>query len=223
MRDVYHDELDSLGTQLVDMTHMVGSAMARATTAMLDADLQLAEGVIDADEKIDSLHHDLEERAFDLLARQQPVARDLRTIITSLRMSADLERMGDLAKHVAEVARRRYPHGAVPDELHSTVLEMGQVAQRIAAKAADVLVSRDVNTALELERDDDDMDRLHRRLFTILLDKDWPHGVEPAIDVILVGRYYERYADHAVSVANRIVYLVTGERPHDLVADQPPA
>jgi len=219
MRDVYHDELDALGTRLVEMTHLVGSAMSRATTAMLDADLQLAEGVIAADEKVDVLHHDLEDRAYDLLARQQPVARDLRTIVTSLRMSADLERMGDLAAHVAQIARRRYPQSAVPDELHATILEMGQVAERVVAKAGSVIAARDVNTALELERDDDAMDQLHRRLFSVLLDKEWAHGVEPAIDVILAGRYYERFADHAVSVAQRVVYLVTGEYAADLVSE----
>ncbi|MGH8869040.1 MAG: phosphate signaling complex protein PhoU [Actinomycetes bacterium] len=216
MRDTYHDELDSLGRQIVEMTRLVGSAMSRATTALLDADLELAENVIAGDDRIDLLHRDLESRAYELLARQQPVARDLRTIVTSLRMSADLERMGDLASHVAHVARRRYPNSAVPDELHATILEMGQVAQRIVAKVGSVIAARDVPSALELDRDDDAMDRLHRRLFTVLLDQSWDHGVEPAIDVILVGRYYERFADHAVSVAARLVYLVTGEHAGDL-------
>lgn len=146
------------------------------------------------------------------------VATDLRIIVTSLRMSADLERMGDHARHVAKVARLRYPASAVPPQLRATVLEMGQVAQRIVAKAGSVIAAKDVRGALELERDDDVMDGLHRALFTSLLDGTWANGVESAIDVTLCGRYYERFADHAVSVARRVVYLVTGERAEEFSA-----
>ena len=211
MRDAYHEELDGLSDSLVEMTRLVGSAMSRATTALLDADLALAESVITNDETVDLLYREVEERAFDLLARQAPVASDLRIIVTSLRMVADLERMGDLALHVAKVARRRYPASAVPPELRATLLEMGQTAGRIVAKAGSVIASRDLATAAELEADDDVMDGLHRRLFTVLLG-DWTHGMEAAIDITLCGRYYERFADHAVSVARRVVYLATGER-----------
>jgi phosphate transport system protein len=211
MRDAFHESIDSISDELVEMTRLAGSAMARASTALLDADLALAESVIAADDHLDQVQRGLEERAFELLARQQPVATDLRIIVTSLRMSADLERMGDLARHVAEVARLRYPESAVPPELRGTLLEMAQIAERIVAKAGSVIASKDVAQALELERDDDDMDRLHRRLFTVLLADDWLGGVEQAIDVTLIGRYYERFADHAVSVAHRVVYLVTGE------------
>ena len=212
MRDTYHDELDSISTSMVSMTNLVGSAMSRATTALLDADLQLAETVITADEHVDELYRDIEARAFDLLARQQPVASDLRVLVTSLRMVADLERMGDLALHVAKIARRRYPHSAVPPELRSTILEMGHAAEEIVAKAGSVIAGRDVALAEELERDDDVMDALHKRLFSVLLADSWDGGVEAAIDITLAGRYYERFADHAVSVARRVVYLVTGER-----------
>jgi len=217
MRDQFHEELDAISDELVEMTRLAGSAMSRASTALLDADLDLAESVIAADEAVDRLQRDLEQRAFDLLARQQPVATDLRILVTSLRMSADLERMGDLARHVAKVARLRYPESAVPAELRGTLVEMAQVASRIVSKAGSVIASKDVTAALELERDDDDMDRLHRALFTALLDDSWSHGIEPAIDVTLVGRYYERFADHAVSVARRVVYLVTGERADEYV------
>jgi phosphate transport system protein len=218
MRDAYHEELDAITDQLVEMTRLAGSAMGRATTALLDADLTVAESVIAADEEVDKLRNDLDARTFDLLARQQPVATDLRILVTSLRMSADLERMGDLARHIAKVARLRYPSSAVPPELRSTMLEMGQVAQRIVAKAGSVIAGKDVQSALELERDDDQMDRLHRELFRILLDDSWSHGIETAVDVTLCGRYYERFADHAVSVAHRVVYLVTGENAHDYEA-----
>jgi phosphate transport system protein len=131
-------------------------------------------------------------------------------------MSGDLERMGDLARHVARVARRRYPESAVPAELRSTVVEMSQVAERLVAKAGSVITTQDVAAALELERDDDEMDRLHRALFTALLDKTSPYTVEAAVDITSIGRYYERFADHAVSVARRVVYLVTGQLPEQV-------
>ncbi|KJY36368.1 phosphate signaling complex protein PhoU [Kitasatospora purpeofusca] len=218
MRDAYHEELDSIGDSLVEMARLVGSALGRATTALLDADLALAESVIAADGKVNDLHHELENRAIDLLARQQPVATDLRIVVTSLRMSADLERCGDLARHVAKVARLRYPECAVPTDLHATVLELGQLAQRLVAKAGLVIATKDVDKALELEQDDDAIDALHRELFAHLIDERWHHGIETAVDVTLVGRYYERFADHAVSVAKRVVYLVTGEHVDEFVA-----
>jgi phosphate transport system protein len=216
MREAYHEELHHLTEQLVEMTRLVGSAMSRASRSLLDADLALAESVIAADDAVDALREDIDRRAFDLLARQQPVASDLRTIVTSLRMSGDLERMGDLARHVARVARRRYPESAVPAELRSTVVEMSQVAERLVAKAGSVITTQDVAAALELERDDDEMDRLHRALFTALLDKTSPYTVEAAVDITSIGRYYERFADHAVSVARRVVYLVTGQLPEQV-------
>ena len=213
MRDAYHEELDGISESLVEMANMVGSAMSRATSALLDADLTLAEMVISADEAVDELYRSTEERAFDLMARQQPVASDLRVLVTSLRMVADLERMGDNAVHIAKIARRRYPASAVPPQLRATVLKMGHVAEEIVAKAGEVVARRDVEMAAQLERDDDVMDDLHKRLFANILDEEWEGGVEAAIDVTLAGRYYERFADHAVSVARRVVYLVTGERP----------
>ncbi|MFF7634156.1 phosphate signaling complex protein PhoU [Kitasatospora sp. NPDC008050] len=220
MRDAYHEELDSIGDGLVEMARLVGSAMGRATTALLDADLALAESVIAADEKVNNLHHELENTAINLLARQQPVATDLRIVVTSLRMSADLERCGDLARHVAKVARRRYPDTAVPTDLHAIVLEMGQLAQRLVAKAGQVIATKNVDAALQLERDDDAIDELHRQLFQHLIDDRWQHGIETAVDVTLIGRYYERFADHAVSVAKRVVFLVTGEHAGEFVPEE---
>jgi phosphate transport system protein len=210
MRDVYHDELDAVVNSLVELTNTVSNAMGRATTALLDADLKLSEQVIAGDPDIDAVYHDIEERSLLLLARQQPVASDLRLIVTSLRMVADVERAGDLALHVAKVARRRYPLSAVPKELRSTILEMGQVAQRLMSKCGDVINLRSAELASELERDDDALDELHKRLFGLILQHQL--GLETAIDITLVGRYYERFGDHAVSVARRVVYLVTGER-----------
>ncbi|HEY5247401.1 MAG TPA: phosphate signaling complex protein PhoU [Dermatophilaceae bacterium] len=211
MRDTFHKELDTISSQLVEMTRLAGSAISRATTALLDADLNLAESVIASDEQIDALRRELDEHTVDVLARQQPVATDLRMVVTAMRMGSDLERMGDLARHVAEVARLRYPDCAIHPVMRSTVQQMGQVAERIVAKAGSVIAARDVETALALEIDDDEMDRLHQDIFTMLTDGTWQYGTEAAVDATLVGRYYERYADHAVLVARGLVYLVTGE------------
>ncbi|MCI2238606.1 phosphate signaling complex protein PhoU [Paenibacillus sp. TRM 82003] len=217
MRDVYHDELVHLVDTLVEMTNLARSAMSRATTALLDADRELAESVITADQRIDSLQQDLEERSLQLLARQQPVATDLRVVVTALRMSTSLERMGDLARHVAKLARLRHPEAVVPAEYRSTVLQMAQVAERIVTKAGSVIASRDVAMAAELETDDDEMDRLHRSVFEQLMARSGAQPTEVAVDLTLCSRYYERFADHAVSVAKNVTFLVTGS--HD--APQP--
>jgi phosphate transport system protein len=216
MRDLYHDELDDLGKTLVRMTQLVRIAMERATRALLDGDLSGAERVISDDPQVDALREDLEERTFQMIARQQPVATDLRLLVTTLHLSADLERMGDLARHIAKVARMRYPELAVPEEVRDVISQMGTVALSLVGKVADVIEGRDVALAQALEAEDDSMDALHRKLFTLLLSPNWMHGVESAIDMTLLGRYYERYADHAVSVAQRVVFIVTGERPDPL-------
>jgi len=164
------------------------------------------------DERNGAMRESIEQRCFTLLAREQPVATDLRTITTAMRVVSDLERMGDLAEHVAKVARMRFPDSAVPQELRPVFLEAGKVAETLVAKAATVIATLDVDGAAELEADDDLMDDLHRQLFRTVLSDGWSHGMEAGIDMTLLGRYYERFADHAVSVARRVVYLVTGER-----------
>ncbi|MFM7541944.1 MAG: phosphate signaling complex protein PhoU [Actinomycetales bacterium] len=211
LRSAFQDELDGVTSTLVELSSIVSDAIDRATHALLTANLSEAEAVIAADDRVDNLQHELDARIIDIIARQQPVASDLRALVTALRMSADLERMGDMAHHVAKITRLRHPSAAVPSELLLTIEEMGKVAKTIADKAGAVIASRDIDKALELERDDDEMDKLHRKLFTTLLADDWKHGTETAIDITLIGRYYERFADHAVSVARRVYYLVTGK------------
>jgi phosphate transport system protein len=211
MRNAFHDELDGIGTTLLQMAGLAKVAMNDATSALLTVDLGMAEKVIAADNVIDDIQHELDARTINLIARQQPVASDLRTLVTSLRMSADLERMGDLAHHVAKQARMRYPNSAVPAELVPTITAMGLVADKIVDKLSSVMEHRDTVRALEIETDDDEMDKLHRELISVLLSKEWSHGVESAIDMTLLGRYYERFADHAVSIARRVYFSVTGE------------
>lgn len=211
MVSAFQDQLDMVNGELVQMTRLVGSAMNRATQALLDADLTLAESVIAADAQIDTLASDIEERCFDLIAIEQPDADDLRMAIGALRIATSLERMGDLAEHVAKQARLRYPRLSIPQELRGTFAEMGGLAEAIVSKTGAVIATQDVSLTADIARHDEQVDRLHRELFTIVLSSSWTHGVEAAIDVTLLSRYYERYADHAVSVTRRVVTFVTGE------------
>jgi phosphate transport system protein len=211
IRSVFQDELDGVSQTLFEISVMVSDSMAKATRALMTKNLSLAEEVISYDEKIDTVQHDLDARIIDIIARQQPVASDLRALVTALRMSADLERMGDLADHVAKVVRLRHPESAVPDQLLELIESMGVTAEKIAAKTGVVISTRDTALAAQVEKDDDEMDLLHRQLISALIAPTWQHGVETAIDLTLLGRYYERYADHAVSVARRVIFLVTGK------------
>jgi len=211
IRSVFQDELDGVSQTLFELNVMVSDSMAKSSRAILEKNIQLAEEVITFDENIDAVQHDLDARIIDIIARQQPVASDLRALITALRMSADLERMGDLAHHVAKIVRLRHPESAVPAELLELVESLGVTAEKIATKTGVVLSTRDTALAAQVERDDDEMDLLHRQLISKLVEPTWSHGVETAVDLTLLGRYYERYADHAVSVARRVIFLVTGK------------
>jgi phosphate transport system protein len=211
MRDIFHDELDDIGKQVMEMTKLVALAMQRATAALLDANVGLADQVMHDDARVDALRDELNDRSFVLLAQQQPVATDLRVLISTIHLSADLERMGDLALHVAKIARLRYPDTAVPPEARDVIAQMGEVAGSLVSKVADVVDGRDVALAQEIESEDDSMDALRRKLFTIILSPNWAHGTGAAIDLALLGRYYERFADHAVAVARHTIFIVTGE------------
>jgi len=213
MRDLYYDQLDSIVDDLVAMTEAVRDALREATVALLTANAEAAESVISGDRSIDQTREMLEDRSLQLLATQQPVAGDLRMLVAALRMVADLERMGDLAVHVAKVARMRVPDVAVPESVRPTIARMAEVADRMVSSASQIIAERDVEAALDLEDEDDEMDQLRRLLFRMLLSDDWSYGVEPAIDIALLGRYYERIGDHAVSMGRRVIYLVTGEHP----------
>ncbi|ASY27020.1 phosphate transport system protein [Candidatus Planktophila versatilis] len=210
MRSVFQEELDGVSQSLVDLSNMASDAIHSATQALIEADLKIAEEVISYDEKIDLYQHDLDTRIIDIIARQQPVASDLRALVTALRMSADLERMGDLAHHVAKVARLRHPANVLPAELKDLVNHIGSVAENISRKIPTVIETRDIEMALQLEKDDDEMDKLHRQLIGTMTNSSWTHGIESAVDITLLGRYYERFADHAVSVSRRVYFLVTG-------------
>jgi phosphate transport system protein len=213
MREAFHEQLDSVFEDLAAIARRVEDAVRFATEALLAGDAEIAERVISADIQVDRARERVEDKAFSLLSLQQPVAGDLRTIIAALRMVTELERMGDLSVHVAKIARLRVPNVAVPAEVQPTVKRMAVVAEDMVSRVREIITERDVAAAIELGRDDEEMDQLRRTSFTELLSDDWSHGVEAAVDVALLGRYYERIADHAVSVANRVVFVVTGTNP----------
>jgi phosphate transport system protein len=215
MREAFHEQLDALFSDLADIATMVQTAVERSTEALLTGDVGVAEQVISADAEIDAARERVEENAFTILAQQQPVAGDLRTLVAALRMVAELERMGDLSKHVAKIARLRVPNLAVPESARPTVEGMAKVAIEMVTEVRDIIRKRDVEAAVRLAEIDEEMDLLRRASFTELLARDWDHGVEPAVDIALLGRYYERIADHAVSVANRVIFVVTGQTQSD--------
>jgi phosphate transport system protein len=213
MREVFEEQLEGVFADLAEISRHVQVAVSKATEALMTGDAMIAEQVISADIEIDRARERVEDSAFELLSLQAPVAGDLRTVVAALRMVSELERMGDLSVHVAKIARLRVPEIAVPDEVRPTMSRMAQVAEDMVARVAQIILGRDVEAAIALGRDDEEMDRLRRTSFTELLSDDWTHGVEAAVDIALLGRYYERIADHAVSVANRVIFVVTGQYP----------
>jgi phosphate transport system protein len=211
MRDEFRADLNEVSRTLVIMAEAVRAAMRRATEALLSVDQTEAEEVIARDAEIDALYRIVEDKVHSVVARQAPVASDLRLVLTALHIAGDLERMGDLARHVAQTALRRHPATAATGPVTAIVQEMGVVADRVAAKIATALTSLDAGIAAQLDRDDDAMDELHSQLFKVILADDWELGVEAAIDGAQLARWYERYADHAVNVGRHVVFLVTGE------------
>lgn len=213
MRTAYRQQLSALSAQLGQMCGLAAEAMEHASNALLNADLTLAEQVIADHEHIADRQRVAEEGALKLLALQQPVAGDLRKIVGSLYVGADIERMGALAVHVANIARRRHPAPALPDDVRGSFTEMSELAVQLARTAREVLVSPDAEKAAQLREEDDAVDDRHRHLFTMLIDRKWDNSVCSAVDVALLGRFYERFADHAVEIGRRVVFEATGGLP----------
>ena len=212
VREGLQQDLRSLTASVAEMCEQAGLAMERATGALLQADLELAEQVITGLQEISPKVAGIEDDAFKLLALQAPVAGDLRAVVSSLQNVADVQRMHALARHVAKMARRHHPDHAVPEDVNGYFAEMGRIAVDMGNDARDVVLSGDPSKAAELDDDDDSMDDLHRHLFTMLMDRDWKHSVAAAVDVTLLGRYYERFADHAVEIARRVIFQATGQQ-----------
>ena len=210
MREAFEHELVEIRDLLIEMAVKAGGAMNTATQAMLNTDLDAAQAVVAGDDELDDLTGRIEWACYDAVARQQPVARDLRLVVSAMQISSSLERMGDLADHVAKLTRMRHPRSSIPAEVRPVFARMGAVADQMATRSASLLRNWDLAQSAEILAMDDEMDQLHRELFTAVLAPTWTHGVQAAIDTTLMSRYYERYADHAVAIARRVIQLVTG-------------
>jgi phosphate transport system protein len=211
MRQAYQLRLAELGEHGFAMSQFTSESLRKATRALLDADLSLAEQVIASDLQLDQMRASAENVALELLALESPVARDLRVVVSAMWIVSDLQRMGQLAIHVAKAARRRHPAHVIPMDVRPIIERMGRVGVHLADEAGLVLRERDIELARRLEVEDDLMDDLQRELFSAMLAPTWKHGVPPAVDIALLSRFYERFADHAVAIARRVVFLVTGE------------
>ncbi|WP_280345085.1 phosphate signaling complex protein PhoU [Nocardia abscessus] len=210
MRTRYHENLEQLTDQLRVMCVRNRDAVAMATHALLDADLESAERTIDHCARTTAMREGIEHAAITLLALEAPVAGELRRVVTALQLVDDLTRMSTLSEHIARTARRRHPDCAVPAPVRDLLARMGQTAVEIADAAADVLATADPRDAADLDARDDTMDALHHDLLAAVLAEDWDNATTAAVDVTLLGRYYERFADHAVHIGERILYIATG-------------
>ncbi|WP_105034970.1 phosphate signaling complex protein PhoU [Cryobacterium aureum] len=210
MRDVFQQELAEVQQRLVEISRLVAISMDKATRAFNESDVGLAEEAITEDEKIDELTVELDELAITILARQQPVARDLRIVVSALRISASLERMGDLATHIAQLARYRFPDKVIPKGLRGTFAEMGALDVVIANMLTELLTSQDMHLADTIRNEDDKVDALHLSVFDAVLGETWKGLAADTVDATLASRYHERFADHAVSIAKKVQYLGTG-------------
>ncbi len=213
MRTVYHEQMADLATQLGQLCGQAGEAMKSATQALLEADADAAEEVIGGHRRMVAMCANAEKAAFDLLALQQPVASDLRAIFSAVQVVADTERMGALAVHVAKIARRACPGQVLPEEVRGCFADMAKVALAMSESAKQVLITRDPQHAAQLHQQDDAMDELYRQVFRVVLDDGWQHGASVAVETAFLGRFYERFADHAVEVGRRVIFMVTGALP----------
>ena len=218
MREVFQQELAEVQDRLVEIAELVVLSIQNATQAFNDSDVSLAEDVIANDTKIDELTVILDELSIQILARQQPVARDLRIVVSALRISASLERMGDMAEHIAQLARYRFPDKVVPKSLRSTFAEMGRLDVLISQKLAELLRTQDLRIAEEIRNEDDRIDELHVSVFDKVLGETWKGQAADTVDATLASRYHERFADHAVSIAKKVQYLATGDWAPELAS-----
>jgi phosphate transport system protein len=211
MRDVFQHEMREVQDRLVEIAELVVVSIRNATQAFNDGDVALAETVIQNDARIDALTVVLDELTIQILERQNPVAWDLRFVVSALRISASLERMGDMAEHIAQLARYRFPDKVVPKSLRGTFKEMGRLDVLIAERLVELLRTQDPRVADELRNQDDEIDELHASVFDKVLGETWKGATVDTVDATLASRYHERFADHAVSIAKKVQYLVTGD------------
>ena len=210
MREVFQTELKEVQDRLVEIAGDATRIMEQASTAFIKSDVTLADQALASADAIHEKALSLDESVIRILARQSPVARDLRILVSALRISASLERMGALAGHIAQIARFRYPGSAIPAALLPTFEEMGKLDLELGKKVVTLLKNTDVDLAKEIQAEDARVDELHRQVFDIVLSDDWKENAMYTVDVTLASRYHERFADHVVDISAKVSYLTTG-------------
>ncbi len=211
MRKAFQEELATINEELIRIAELVAAALEQAGQAFQSSDTELAQEVIAADARIDFLQHELDERSIDVLALEGPVASDLRLVVGALRMSTSLERMGDLARHVAQLVRLRFPSDVVPASIRPTFDELIEIDTRIARDLVELLSSRDLEVAKRIATANVRVNELHASVFQAIAAEGWNESASTSVDVALASRYFERFADHGVSVARKVTYLVSGD------------
>lgn len=215
MRKASHAELDELIGDLARLARRVGQTMTDASAALWQADLPLAESIITGRSDItDALCQDIDHRCVRLLALQAPVATDLRIVIAAIDAVSDVRRMGKLAQHIAKIARLKHPFARLPEDLERIFARMALLATTLAHDTAQAIENRHPHCAQQLISIQEEVGALHRQIFQRLFAKDWSHGVEPAVDAALIGRYYARFTDHATAIAHQADIIITGLPTH---------
>lgn len=212
IRKNFHQQLDDLSRDIVRLAAYVTDMIPRGTDALLSGDLKAMQALIDSDDEPDELTIWIEEQCYQLLALQQPMAGDLRTIIAAIRLSAEIERSGDLMVNVCKGARRVYPFEMAP-VVRGLIEQMAEQAARLFRLAMDAYVERDSGLAAALDDMDDTLDALHKQYIETLLAEEHSTDLQAAVQLALIGRYYERIGDHAVNIGEQIRYMVDGWLP----------
>jgi phosphate transport system protein len=221
MRTAYREELDDFAHDLIVMCDTVRAVMDKASDALLRGSLQSAEDALSHEDMLAEIRARSEERAVNLLALEQPAPDDLRQVISSIYIVNDFDRMGRLAMHIANTARKRHPETAIPEAVCAYFVELHRLVGEMSTTARGVLVEPDTDVALDMAEDDDAVDELYHHLVALVSREDWEYSSKEAVDVAMLAREYERYADHCVAVASRIVYLITGMKPEEYLDEAP--
>ena len=212
-RSTFHQQLDDIQRDLLLAAARVTETISRGTQALLDLDLSAVQEIIESDDETDALTLDIEERCFTLLARQQPMASDMRAIVTAIRLTSEIERSGDLMVNVGKATRRLFG-SEIPPQLRGLVQSMSSEAVRLYQLAMDAYADGDANLAAALDDMDDRLDQIHKDYIHAILELyAGARDVQMAVQLALVGRYYERIGDHAVNIGERVQYMVTGWLP----------
>lgn len=219
LRTAYREHLDAFNADLLELCERVQGAMRVASASLLEQSLTKAEDAMTEVDALRDIHDRCEERGMSLLALESPVASDLRQVLSSIYIVENLSRMSSLAMHIATLTRARHPHAVIPDGLTAFIEEIVRLADAMIDETRELLLHPDADQAVKLHDIDDGMDDMKAYLLTLVAEPDWPYTTREAVDVAMVVRYYERFADRCVNVGNRIVFLVTGMKPDEYVRE----